>query len=47
MLQGRARYEMFRLEAKHSWDARESVSLKAKELGEQVIDGYGIYLVSR
>ena len=37
---------MFRLEAEQSWDAHESTSLEAKELGEQVTDGLEIYLAS-
>ena len=46
MLQGRARYGKSKLEAEQLWDAHEFVSLEAKELWEQVIDGPMIYLAS-
>ena len=46
MLKGRAIDEMFELETKQSWDERDSAGLEAKEIGEQVTDGLGIYLAS-
>ena len=46
MFQGRARHEMSGLEVEQLWDARESASLKAKELGRQITDKPKIYLVS-
>ena len=35
-----------RLEAKLTWNVRQSASLEAKELGEQATDGIEIYLAS-
>ena len=39
MLHGHASYGKFRLEAEQLWDARESTSLEARVLGEQVTYG--------
>ena len=39
MLQGPASYGKFGLEVEQLWDARESASLEARVLGEQVTYG--------
>ena len=46
MLKGRTRYGKSRLEVEQPWDAHESNSLEAKELGMQVTDGPRNYLES-
>ena len=46
MMQGRARYRKSGLEAKQPWDTRESTSLEAKELDEQVTYGLEIIYAS-
>ena len=43
-MQGRTRLEESRLGAVLLWDTRQSISLEAKELGEQVTDRPWIYL---
>ena len=46
MLQEHARHEISKLEVEQPYDTCELVGLEAKELGEQVTDGPGIYLAS-
>ena len=46
MVQGHARYDKSRLEKEQIWDTLESISIEAKELGEQVTDGPSNYLAS-
>ena len=46
MLEGCAKHEMFEQETKQSWDTYEFNGLEANELGEQVTDGFEIYLES-
>ena len=43
MLQEHARYGKSRLEAKQSWNARQSASLEAKVLREKVTYGLEIF----